>query len=145
MSELPASLVMAPLVLGLLLRWAVWPWLAVVATGLGVLGGLTVAESDSFLLSVGLSAALLVLCLDWPPPATHRWIAVLVLAVTTVGWWYLASVWPPDGHWPGSSTLVLAVAALALGAAGAGGIGRAAGTSIRWPCLVVTLVAAVGI
>src|SRR3954451_25329635 len=107
MSELLASLLMAPLVLGLLLRWAVWPWLAVVATGLGVLGGLTVAESGSFLLSVGLSAALLVLCLDWPPPAPHRWIAVLVLAVTTVGWAYLAWVGPAPRDWLGAPTLVL--------------------------------------
>ena len=114
-------------------RWAVWPWLAVLAAlPVAAVGWAADVANDSvvaaLLVSVGLA---LVLWRD--RPGLVAWAGGIALAGLGVGAFWLLGGTPwrlPAGAWGA----LLPAVALALAAAA--GLGRAAGSAVRGPALI---------
>jgi hypothetical protein len=147
MGALLAGLLAVAWVYPTLRRWAVWRWLAVLATLLGLLGALTVADTSAASVALAVPVGAAVMLLSWDSPLHQRYQragAALVVA-GLVAWRLASDGWPPDSVRPGAAAVTLGTAALLLGLAGVAGAGRAPGALMRWVCLLACCAGGAGL
>jgi len=122
-----------------LVRWAVWRWLAVLATlPLVVVGWLGDVAAGSMVSLVLAGLGLAVFAWRGPPPLRAAAAAAVLVALAVAAFWLL-----DDDPWRlGAGPWSALLPGVALALAAAAGLGRAGGSPVRWPCLVWLVVPA---
>ena len=125
-----------------LLRWGVWRWLAAVAVVPALLDaqvvGVEAAADTAGVLGLATAAVLVVTCWRAFPPmvvAAATAVVVLLLAVVDLTAGRPVRQVTPVG--PVDVPSVAVVVGLVLAALAAAGLGRAAGSALRWPTLLM--------
>jgi hypothetical protein len=123
-----------------LVRWAVWRWLAALAAlpvvAAGWLGDVTPGSAATLVVA---GVALAIVAWRARPPTAALAAAVVLVARAVATFWLV-----DDDPWrPGPGLWGALLPGLALALAAAAGLGRAGGSPVRLPCLLLLIVPAV--